>query len=1332
MVFREKNYRIKFFILFLSIIILGVFLTEITSSQDNNDINKQKKNPSLYVLEEGDVPIDKYIINNDSPPYSASSSNSDLINNTLDNKMNEYSSKGYFPQIYKSSLQATYYAVYLLHAINRLNTVNQTEITDFIMSHYNSSTYTFIDAYAERYLSIDFSTRYEYYPFTTLLEVNCYAILTLEMLGQLGLIDKQESIDFIWSCYNPITGGFIGRPYATSPDNEYRISTMDNTYFALTTLDLLMDTWVGYETQISNIIDYINSLQESGGWQFGGFWNDLDKGANSFDSLEAFASEPNIFSSYYCVKSLELFGMEDTIRVNDFLDYLGALYNEGGDFFQYCTYPAYTVQLSVPASAVGLELSDIYGYAGINRSAVLDYLFDNRNSMGSWEQCNIPGYHELIDSYQVIRSLVHTGEISQLTSGNKNEIANSMTNYMSGEGFSALSEDYMSLSLLYSIVNSFDLYGRVGDLDIQMIYDFIDDATEKYPNPEFTSVSMHETNPLMVSPFPKHGQFRAYPIEYSFPNRYSSLMTLYKALDILERTSKLDDFDGEYDLEDVISEVVNSQYLNNAESNFGGFMADSYWNDPWWDTHSVPEEWKDNDVRFKYSYWAIKILKLISDYKGLGDYESLGVDTAALYSYVSNNIIETPTEIYSKFEYSNKIEDSLEATYYMIYILNETDMFSLNTQKIKNFIENNLDYSNIKNIYYSWKIDGLLDLDIEFNFDLIYDLINDIHDNEYKEFYLTTERKDLNQDILLWVCELYLYELSDSSLIINIEHLENCKFLSTENYLKFNISSSYSGTYFIWINNQLANSTNFNYGETTHIYSLDNYTAQLGDYILKINATSKDDNYCETSAIFAVFSDSVTIVNILELNNYKFMSEGNNISFQIFSQYPDQYNFTIDGNKISSGHYYDGEIFNFSIDGYKVGVHNVSIIATALDGKDGIIEAYLSVYSDSETIIKINHINNFLYNSTGNILNFSIFSDYPDSYELKIDNILVDSGKYLNGESIIYSLDGYKVGIHTVLIWANSSDEKETSSMVQFQVFGKSFIYIDIISLPNYEFRTTEHTALIKINASFPESYKIFIDNFLVYQGCYEFGGDIITSSIDGYDVGEHHILIWANDSIGKVSTCGSSFTVYSLSITQVEIIELNDYEFMSLGHFVSFNISSRYPDYFKLFIDTELKLEDDYISGELINYCIDGYGIGPHNITIWAIGEDYKVGTASAEFIVFSNSITLININEIPNYQFMTTGNLLNFSISSDYSGFFNVSIDDVIVDQGPYIPDEDIVFSIDGYTIGIHNIRIWAQGMDKKEAFYETLFEVYTNSTTIINLEPFEGFEFMTIGNY
>ncbi|MFX1393533.1 MAG: prenyltransferase/squalene oxidase repeat-containing protein [Promethearchaeota archaeon] len=726
------------------VILIGISAIMLTGRNSSN-INNTSYGKDIEVISD----ISENIF-----PRASSKENYNNIEALMTAKIADYDALGYFPTLYGPSLQATYYAIYILNAIDKLDTINTTQITNFILSKYNESEHLFIDECAERFLNLDFSTLYMYYPYSTLLEVNCYAILTFDMLGKLNLIDVQDAIDFIWSCYNPSTSGFIGRPYMTSPDNEYRISTMDNTYFAILTLDLLMDDWNGYNTQKSELITYINSLQ-SDEYQSGGFWNALD--TSDFESMEYTIVEPNIFSSYYCIKSLELFGMEDTIDVPDFFFYLDELYNEDVDWFQYYALPAGSdpeERLNVPSSAIGLELSDIYGFTNFDRPALLNFIFSNRTSWGSWEQCSAPGYHELIDSYQVIRSLVATGELSQLAPGELDELSNAMNRYFSGEGYTLLSHDYTRLSLLYTIVNSFDLYGRIGELDIQKIYDIINTSTFKNIFQGYNSFLIGETEPLIGSHFIKLGIFRTYPIEYSLPHRYNSLLTIFKALDILQKIFKLDDFDAARDLNDVMIEVINSQYLNDTESNYGGFMADSRWNNPWWDTHPIPEEWKNNDVHFEYSYWAITSLKIISDYKELGDYESMGVDTQALYSHIIKNIIETPSVIYYPSEYSNNPQDFLEHTYYMLYILNELDMYTLNTQKIRNFVEQSINYTNIKNIYYCYKISELLDLDISFDLDLTYELIETIYSPEFNEYYLTTANQKIDQNVFYWICDM--------------------------------------------------------------------------------------------------------------------------------------------------------------------------------------------------------------------------------------------------------------------------------------------------------------------------------------------------------------------------------------------------------------------------------------------------------------------------------------------------------------------------------------------------------------------------------------------------
>ncbi|KKM18049.1 hypothetical protein LCGC14_1669610, partial [marine sediment metagenome] len=506
----------------------------------------------------------------------------------------------------------------------------------------------------------------------------------------------------------------------------------------------------------------------------------------------------------------------------------------------------------------------------------------------------------------------------------------------------------------------------------------------------------------------------------------------------------------------------------------------------------------------------------------------------------------------------------------------------------------------------------------------------------------------------------------------------------------------------------------------------------MGDYIVKINATAQDGRYGEVISSFSVYSDSSTIVNMLSLTNYEFYTTGHNITFSTHSSYPDLYNFSINGLQINSGTYYDGQVFTFSIDGYEVGNHDVVVWARGLDNKECVVFGNFSVYSSTETIITIHSVDNYVYNSTGNVVKFSISTDFPEYYTINIDGVSVDEGVYFSNIPILYSIDGYNVGRYIITIWANSSDKKESITTIQFDVFSVTFLEIEIQYLQNYEFKSTGNYVLFFINTSFPDSFQFFIDGFLNGSGNYLYGGELFNFSIDGYFVGEHNISIWANSTDENEGLFESSFTVYSLSNTIVDIEELPDYELLIVGSFAKFSIISIYPDYYILSIDGLEVNRNDYESGVYCYVSIDGYGMGSHTLSIWAIGEDGKIGTGSGQFNVYSNSTTLIVVNQILNYEFMTTGNNINFSITSNYIGTYNVSIDGILVDSGNYTIDEIILCSSDGYSVGIHNISIFARSIDGKEAQYHTDFTVFSNSTTIVNIHGLGGFEFMSTGNY
>ena len=940
-------------------------------------------------------------------------------------------------------------------------------------------------------------------------------------------------------------------------------------------------------------------------------------------------------------------------------------------------------------------------------------------------------YSELIDTFQVVRGLSEADAISQLDGAEKDVISDAIHGFLMNDGFSLLSEDLPTINSLYSLIYTFDKYERLSELNLQYLYSLIEQSSYYYSSVDsegFLTGVTHDDNYL---------GYRSFPIEYFYSGNNIILQeverslvshkNMYMALASLNMTSKLGNFSNGHNLNPYISNIIDSQFLDGGYSNYGGFL-------PFLITSLGPLDYQNGKIFIDYSYYAIKALEILVEYLGLGNITGLGFDKDALSIYIHSHIIEDSNELYFSPDYTYLPEILMENTYHAIYILKAIELFDLDEVKIMNFVVNNIDYSNIKSVYFAYRISKLLNIEVPLDYNFINALVGTIYSEDMRGYYLTTDKKRIDQEVLVWVADMVKNDLEFSEISVDLISISDCEFLSTRENITFLINSTYAGEYELQVDDVAANSSDFVSGENTFVYYLDNYTDEVGERFISINATAIGGNEATLDTSYFVYSNSETLVEILDLDSYEFLSVGNNIRFILGSDYPDWYNFTIDGIEVSSGSYSDDEMFTISIDGYDMGDHFVYIWASGLDGKEGFVSATFSVFSTSETNIQINSINNYVFGSTGNYLDFEISSDYPEWHNVSIEGVLVQEGPYISDEEISCPIDGYSTGVYTLTIWANSTDQKETIQTVQFSVFSESFINIDILSVDNYEFRTTGNIISFLLNCSFPDIYNFLIDGILVSSDAYNHSGEVFNFSIDDYFVGEHNISIWANSTDGKEATIETSFTVYSLSNTIVNIEEFTDYEFQTDDVYVKFNISSLYPDYYKVFIDgVEVFMSDYYESGVYYYYGIDGYEVGLHTLLIWAIGEDGKVGTASIQFNVYSNIITVIHVNEIPSYEFMSTGNNLNFSVNSEYSGSYNVSIDGILlVRNGTYNIGEIILIPLDGYYVGNYSVIISVSSMDGTEAYYETTFSVYSTSSTIITIHELKDYDLNSTGNF
>jgi len=669
----------------------------------------------------------------------SSSSNQELIDLILDMKVANFSKNGFYPTFYESSLQSIYYYLCVVKGLGFLGDVNNSRLIDIIMSYYDTQQGIFMDSYSYRYLD----STVMYYYLTSVLEVNCYVVLSLEMLNGLERIDTNRMIDFIWSCYNPITSGFIGQPYDISLDSRFRISTMDNTYFAVITLDLLMGDWTSHWQQKNNIISLVSSLQFSNATPgFGGFMNDNDP---SFDSI--MLKEPSMLSSYYCIKTLETFGMINVIRIADFHQYLTSLKSSSENLFYFGHSYLNNYDYEYIGTALALELAELTGLAISDKNAIIDTLIAHRNARGIWDECRSYPYHDLFYTTHVIQPLVGINAIIRFNLEVKTEIFQAMDLFRTWRGFSPVSIDVPSTTLIYSIITSFEYQDRLSELALDSLYNTI--QVSSYRDPYF-DVSYFYSFSVNTS---KKG-FYSIPIEYySYgrnvhvpdANYKVSHESTYEALESLLIMGRLGEFHAYRNLNYFIKNIKTCQVLDQSLHNRGGFLPS-----PNFYFYSTIDQ--DANIHVEQAYHAIRALEIMCNYLGKS-MEDTDIDIQALLSYIQGKYLETEEIIYCLDGYTNNKNILLRDTYFMIYLLKALSSFSLDIEKIKNFVTQNIDYSNIENLYYCYKIFEILQVDIPFNFEEAHSLVKDSFESSFHEF-LARDQDVIRQANLRFACEM--------------------------------------------------------------------------------------------------------------------------------------------------------------------------------------------------------------------------------------------------------------------------------------------------------------------------------------------------------------------------------------------------------------------------------------------------------------------------------------------------------------------------------------------------------------------------------------------------
>lgn len=205
--------------------------------------------------------------------------------------------------------------------------------------------------------------------------------------------------------------------------------------------------------------------------------------------------------------------------------------------------------------------------------------------------------------------------------------------------------------------------------------------------------------------------------------------------------------------------IIACQFLESGYSQAGGFSPDC-------SNIYFENELRNSYIYPEHSFYAIKSLELLAEYLNLGTISEIAFDHSALSSYLLSHKFENATHLYFIPSYTMDTSEILETTYQCIYILKALDLFTLDAMKIKTYLQRYMNPTTIEELYYTYKIRELLNLDFTFDWDSCTLLIEECYSDSLLEFLNSPQKKKAKPYYLGWILEM----LSESSYTLSMNY----------------------------------------------------------------------------------------------------------------------------------------------------------------------------------------------------------------------------------------------------------------------------------------------------------------------------------------------------------------------------------------------------------------------------------------------------------------------------------------------------------------------------------------------------------------------------------
>ena len=463
-----------------------------------------------------------------------------------------------------------------------------------------------------------------------------------------------------------------------------------------------------------------------------------------------------------------------------------------------------------------------------------------------------------------------------------------------------------------------------------------------------------------------------------------------------------------------------------------------------------------------------------------------------------------------------------------------------------------------------------------------------------------------------------------------------------------------------WISNQENVLQLSNHGIGTY-----NYTLIVLDHL---------NNSLSKTITVTILDKLKPIITAVANGSHEFGNEARAITWLVIDDTPDYFRIYKNDSLLHSDFWETGQTISVNITNLPVGTHKYTILAYDQSQNVASTSAFIRIKDTTSPVLKASDDLQLQVGQTGQSITWRAFDLQADSYSLWQNGSLSQTGTWLSGEALAFSLTVVTTGAHNYTLQVADSSLNIASSSIFVFVTDQLPPRISIIqSELTFEYGSIGNELIWDVIESGNWNYTIIRDKILlntllseqVIEGETE-ASQIIIQTADGLELGTYFYTLSIVDS--AQNTASRMIVVNVVDTTKPELAEEPSIQVFNykMLYYLNWTANDLLPRNYTILLDGA-SVKSGSWENQRINYTLTQFLPGEYNFT--AIFSDTSRNSARNTHLlrIEDKTLPLIRFTGNTNYELNSTGYRLSWEVSDDF-------LEELIVVNDLYLPQDEI----------------------------------------------------------